>query len=149
MHTQLLSHTATFCMQHTLQSTAAMRDARCLQASSARIQCFDPPWLPPIPPPPSLSILQAGAKKVLITAPAKGSDVPTYVVGVNADQYKHSDTIISNASCTTNCLAPFVKVRAWEGGGAAAAGAPGWSGLCAQPICSSVRLVLGCGGGDA
>ena len=54
--------------------------------------------------------LQAGAKKVLITAPAKGSDVPTYVVGVNADQYKHSDTIISNASCTTNCLAPFAKV---------------------------------------
>lgn len=56
-------------------------------------------------------LLQAGAKKVLITAPAKGSDVPTYVVGVNADQYKHSDNIISNASCTTNCLAPFVKVR--------------------------------------
>jgi hypothetical protein len=54
--------------------------------------------------------LQAGAKKVLITAPAKGSDIPTYVVGVNADQYKHSDKIISNASCTTNCLAPFVKV---------------------------------------
>jgi glyceraldehyde-3-phosphate dehydrogenase (NADP+) (phosphorylating) len=47
---------------------------------------------------------------VLITAPAKGSGIPTYVVGVNADQYKHSDTIISNASCTTNCLAPFVKV---------------------------------------
>nr|ACX37507.1 chloroplast glyceraldehyde 3-phosphate dehydrogenase [Botryococcus braunii] len=54
--------------------------------------------------------IAAGAKKVLITAPAKGSDVPTYVVGVNADQYKHSDNIISNASCTTNCLAPFVKV---------------------------------------
>jgi len=54
--------------------------------------------------------IQAGAKKVLITAPAKGSDVPTYVVGVNADQYKHSDAIISNASCTTNGLAPFVKV---------------------------------------
>jgi glyceraldehyde-3-phosphate dehydrogenase (NADP+) (phosphorylating) len=54
--------------------------------------------------------IQAGAKKVLITAPAKGSDIPTYVVGVNADQYKHSDAIISNASCTTNCLAPFVKV---------------------------------------
>ena len=52
--------------------------------------------------------------QVLITAPAKGSDVPTYVVGVNADQYKHSDTIISNASCTTNCLAPFAKARAWS-----------------------------------
>lgn len=53
--------------------------------------------------------VEAGAKKVLITAPGKG-DIPTYVVGVNADQYSHSDTIISNASCTTNCLAPFVKV---------------------------------------
>jgi glyceraldehyde-3-phosphate dehydrogenase (NADP+) (phosphorylating) len=54
--------------------------------------------------------LQAGAKKVLITAPAKGSDIPTYVCGVNEKDYKHEDTIISNASCTTNCLAPFVKV---------------------------------------
>jgi glyceraldehyde-3-phosphate dehydrogenase (NADP+) (phosphorylating) len=47
---------------------------------------------------------------VLITAPAKGAEIPTYVVGVNAHDYKHSDTIVSNASCTTNCLAPFVKV---------------------------------------
>merc|ERR1712070_1361393 len=54
--------------------------------------------------------LTAGAKKVLITAPAKGDDIPTYVLGVNADQYKNSDKIISNASCTTNGLAPFVKV---------------------------------------
>ena len=54
--------------------------------------------------------ITAGAKKVLITAPGKGKDIPTYVVGVNADQYKHSDVIISNASCTTNCLAPFAKV---------------------------------------
>jgi len=54
--------------------------------------------------------IQAGASKVLITAPAKGDDIPTYVLGVNADQYKHSDKIISNASCTTNGLAPFVKV---------------------------------------
>ncbi|GAB4816495.1 hypothetical protein N2152v2_003541 [Parachlorella kessleri] len=54
--------------------------------------------------------IEAGAKKVLITAPAKGSDIPTYVVGVNEQDYKHSDAIISNASCTTNCLAPFVKV---------------------------------------
>ncbi|NP_001413420.1 glyceraldehyde-3-phosphate dehydrogenase A, chloroplastic [Spinacia oleracea] len=53
--------------------------------------------------------LQAGAKKVLITAPGKG-DIPTYVVGVNEEGYTHADTIISNASCTTNCLAPFVKV---------------------------------------
>ncbi|KAL8157790.1 hypothetical protein AgCh_002482 [Apium graveolens] len=53
--------------------------------------------------------LEAGAKKVLITAPGKG-DIPTYVVGVNAELYNHSESIISNASCTTNCLAPFVKV---------------------------------------
>lgn len=53
--------------------------------------------------------IQAGAKKVLITAPGKG-DIPTYVVGVNADSYNPDEPIISNASCTTNCLAPFVKV---------------------------------------
>lgn len=53
--------------------------------------------------------IQAGAKKVLITAPGKGA-IPTYVIGVNDQDYVHSDTIISNASCTTNCLAPFVKV---------------------------------------
>ncbi|GFZ20972.1 glyceraldehyde 3-phosphate dehydrogenase A subunit [Actinidia rufa] len=53
--------------------------------------------------------IQAGAKKVLITAPGKG-DIPTYVVGVNADEYNPDEPIISNASCTTNCLAPFVKV---------------------------------------
>eukprot|EP00741_Cyanophora_paradoxa_P009937 tig00000157_g9626.t1 len=55
--------------------------------------------------------IQAGAKKVVITAPAKGSDIPTYVVGVNHKDYNPStDHIVSNASCTTNCLAPFVKV---------------------------------------
>jgi glyceraldehyde 3-phosphate dehydrogenase len=54
--------------------------------------------------------LAAGAKKVIITAPAKGPDI-TVVLGVNADRYdpgKHH--IISNASCTTNCLAPVAKV---------------------------------------
>ena len=55
--------------------------------------------------------LEAGAKKVLITAPGKGEGVGTFVVGVNADQYRHEDfDIISNASCTTNCMAPLVKV---------------------------------------
>ncbi len=55
--------------------------------------------------------ITAGAKKVLITAPGKGSEVGTYVMGVNDDTYKHSDyTVISNASCTTNCLAPVLKV---------------------------------------
>ncbi|KAK4423284.1 Glyceraldehyde-3-phosphate dehydrogenase A, chloroplastic [Sesamum alatum] len=52
--------------------------------------------------------IQAGAKKVLITAPGKG-DIPTYVVGVNADDYSPDEPIISNASCTTNCLAPFCQ----------------------------------------
>jgi len=54
--------------------------------------------------------IQAGAQKVIITAPAKGSDIPTFVVGVNCNDYKHEYPIVSNASCTTNCLAPFVKV---------------------------------------
>ena len=54
--------------------------------------------------------IKTGAKKVLITAPATDPDV-TLVLGVNDDRYKaESDHIISNASCTTNCLAPIVKV---------------------------------------
>jgi glyceraldehyde-3-phosphate dehydrogenase (NAD(P)) len=55
--------------------------------------------------------LQAGASKVILTAPGKGAGVGTFVVGVNADQYRHEDfNILSNASCTTNCMAPIVKV---------------------------------------
>jgi glyceraldehyde 3-phosphate dehydrogenase len=54
--------------------------------------------------------LAAGAKKVIVTAPAKGPDI-TVVLGVNEDQYDpKSHHIISNASCTTNCLAPMAKV---------------------------------------
>lgn len=54
--------------------------------------------------------LTAGAKKVLITAPGKGDD-GTFVVGVNHQDYDHDKhVVISNASCTTNCLAPVVKV---------------------------------------
>ena len=53
--------------------------------------------------------LKAGAKKVIISAPAKG-DVRTIVLGVNDDELKADDAIVSNASCTTNCLAPIVKV---------------------------------------
>lgn len=52
--------------------------------------------------------LDAGAKKVLISAPA-GSDVKTIVYGVNEDTLTADDVIVSNASCTTNCLAPLVK----------------------------------------
>ena len=54
--------------------------------------------------------LSAGAKKVVITAPAKDKAIPTYVVGVNEGDYEGDAPIVSNASCTTNCLAPFVKV---------------------------------------
>lgn len=54
--------------------------------------------------------LEAGAKKVVISAPAKDEDI-TIVMGVNEDQYDPANHhIISNASCTTNCLAPFAKV---------------------------------------
>ena len=55
--------------------------------------------------------LEAGAKKVLISAPAKGG-VKTIVLGVNDDDLNADDDIISNASCTTNCLAPVVKIIA-------------------------------------
>lgn len=54
--------------------------------------------------------IEAGAKKVLITAPGKGGDIGTFVVGVNDGDYSHDQfNVISNASCTTNCLAPIVK----------------------------------------
>jgi len=54
--------------------------------------------------------IQAGAKKVIISAPAKGDKVKTVVMGVNDAELTAGDTIISNASCTTNCLAPITKV---------------------------------------
>jgi len=55
--------------------------------------------------------LDAGAKKVIITAPGKGENVKTIVMGVNEHEYdKNKHHIVSNASCTTNCLAPIVKV---------------------------------------
>jgi len=53
--------------------------------------------------------LEAGARKVLISAPASDEDI-TIVMGVNDDQYDGSQNIISNASCTTNCLGPLAKV---------------------------------------
>jgi glyceraldehyde 3-phosphate dehydrogenase len=54
--------------------------------------------------------IEAGAKKVLLTVPSKGEVDATIVMGVNDDTLKAGDRIVSNASCTTNCLAPMAKV---------------------------------------
>jgi len=54
--------------------------------------------------------LKGGAKKVVITAPAKDKETPTFVMGVNHTNYKKDMVVVSNASCTTNCLAPIAKV---------------------------------------
>jgi glyceraldehyde 3-phosphate dehydrogenase len=62
--------------------------------------------------------IEAGAKKVIISAPAKGKDkkIPTFVCGVNLEKYNSAaDHVVSNASCTTNCLAPLVYVLLKEG----------------------------------
>ena len=54
--------------------------------------------------------IKAGAKKVVISAPAKDKETPTFVYGVNHEKYTPDMTVVSNASCTTNCLAPLAKV---------------------------------------
>lgn len=54
--------------------------------------------------------IKAGAKRVIISAPAKGDGAKTVVIGVNDETIEDSDEILSNASCTTNCIAPIMKV---------------------------------------
>ncbi len=54
--------------------------------------------------------LNGGAKKVVLSAPGKDAGTPTFVVGVNHNEYKASQDVFSNASCTTNCLAPLAKI---------------------------------------
>ncbi len=54
--------------------------------------------------------LDAGAKRVVLSAPAKDEDIPTIVLGANESIYNPDEKIISNASCTTNCLSPMVKI---------------------------------------
>ncbi|MDD4902856.1 MAG: type I glyceraldehyde-3-phosphate dehydrogenase [Patescibacteria group bacterium] len=53
--------------------------------------------------------IDAGAKKAVLSAPSDSAEIPTYLLGVNADRYK-GENIISMGSCTTNCLAPIVKI---------------------------------------
>lgn len=57
----------------------------------------------------SLAHITAGAKKVIISAPATGGDVKTIILGVNDNEYK-GESLVSNGSCTTNCIAPIIKV---------------------------------------
>ncbi len=58
----------------------------------------------------ALDHLKAGAKKAIISAPAKDKETPTFVYGVNHQNYTSDMQVVSNASCTTNCLAPLAKV---------------------------------------
>ncbi|WP_185873285.1 type I glyceraldehyde-3-phosphate dehydrogenase [Blattabacterium cuenoti] len=53
---------------------------------------------------------KSGAKKVILSAPPKDNDIPMFIMGVNHEKIDKNDNIISNASCTTNCLSPIVKV---------------------------------------
>ncbi len=60
--------------------------------------------------------IEAGAKRVVISAPAKGEGARTIVIGVNEETIEDSDEILSNASCTTNCIAPIMKILTDEFG---------------------------------
>lgn len=58
----------------------------------------------------AMAHIRAGAKKVIISAPAKDKETPSFVYGVNHENYKKDMIVVSNASCTTNCLAPLCRV---------------------------------------
>ena len=58
----------------------------------------------------AMNHIKAGAKMAIISAPAKAGNVPTYLIGVNADKMKGDEKVISNASCTTNCIAPVIDI---------------------------------------
>lgn len=58
----------------------------------------------------AMAHIHAGAKKVIISAPAKDEETPTFVMGINQNKYTPDMQVVSNASCTTNCLAPICKV---------------------------------------
>ena len=58
----------------------------------------------------AMAHIKGGAKKVIISAPAKDAETPTFIMGVNHLEYKKEMSVVSNASCTTNCLAPLCKV---------------------------------------
>ena len=58
----------------------------------------------------AMAHIRAGAKKVIVTAPAKDDVTPTFVMGINHETYRPDMMVVSNASCTTNCLAPICKV---------------------------------------
>ncbi|MEX0616376.1 MAG: type I glyceraldehyde-3-phosphate dehydrogenase [Candidatus Woykebacteria bacterium] len=64
----------------------------------------------------SMGHIKAGAKRVVISAPAKGDGVGTYLIGVNADKDTGEEQIINNASCTTNCIAPVAAIMHAEFG---------------------------------
>ena len=92
----------------TSRSCPSATRARCPGATSASTSSSSRPASSPRPTAPA-STSTAGAKKVIISAPATGEDL-TVVMGVNDDEYDGSQNILSNASCTTNCVAPMAKV---------------------------------------